>query len=119
MPSNKEVCECGYNTAKWYAHLLRAYQMYPYDTSFDEELIETNKYMELMEKKCNISLSRAKDEVLLLRNKIDESYYEGKSRSYEISIAKIRDLTMDALYSCSPKETYIHKEHLKMTDVKN
>ncbi len=119
MPLNKEVCECGYNTAKWYAHLLRAWRIAQYDTIFDEELIETNKYMEIMEKKCNISLSRAKNEVLLLRNKIDEPCYEGKERSYDRSIAKIRDLTMDALYTCSPRETHVRKEHLKTTYVRN
>ena len=119
MVTEKDVCKCGYNSAMWYAYLLRAWRMAPYETSFDEELQEVGKYMGSIEETCKVSLERAKNELVMLRNKIDTVPPEEKEHSYEKSISDIRDLVLDALSECSPKETYIRKEHLRMTPVRN
>ena len=83
MVTEKDVCKCGYNSAMWYAYLLRAWRMAPYETSFDEELQEVGKYMGSIEETCKVSLERAKNELVMLRNKIDTVPPEEKEHSYE------------------------------------
>ena len=115
--TDKESCKCGYHGAKAIFHMMRAKQVAPWDTSFDQELSIVYNEIENIETSCKISAIKAKDTVNRLRTMIDTVPPEEKERKYDIEIANLRDNIFDALHNCSPRESYIRKDHVKRIQV--
>ena len=115
----KDLCKCGYAGAKAIFHMMRAKQVAPWDESFDQELSTIHNEIENIERFCKISAERAKNTVTKLRSMIETVPTEEKERKYDIEIANLRDFIFDALYNCSPKESYIRKTHVKRIQVRD
>jgi hypothetical protein len=116
--ARKSSCKCGYAGAKAIFHMMRARQVAPYDMSFDQELSNVRKEIENIEAMCKISAGRAKNSVTKLRGMIETVPPKEKERKYDEEISNLRDYIFDALYNCSPKETYIRREHVKQIQVR-
>lgn len=117
--TDKDLCKCGYAGAKATFHMMRAKQVAPWDTSFDQELSTVYNEIENIERFCKISAERAKSTVTKLRNMIETVPPEEKEKRYGIEIANLRDYIFDALQNCSPRESYIRKEHTRKIQVRN
>lgn len=117
MTTDKESCKCGYHSAKAIFHMMRASQVAPWDKSFDQELSTVHSEIENVERSCKISAIKAKDTVNRLRTMIDTVPPEEKERKYGLEISNLRDNIFDALYNCSPKESYMKKEHTRRIQV--
>lgn len=116
---DKESCKCGYHGAKAIFHTMRAKRIAPYDTSFDQELSTVHDEIENIERSCKISAIKAKDTVNRLRTMIDTIPPEEKERKYDIEIGNLLDNIFDALHNCSPRESYIRKDHIKRIQVQD
>ena len=117
--TEKDLCKCGYAGAKATFHMMRAKQVAPWDMSFDQELSTVYNEIENIERFCKISAERAKSTVTKLRSMIETVPPEEKEKKYDIEIANLRDYIFDALHSCSPRESYVRKEHVRQIQVRN
>lgn len=117
--TEKDLCKCGYAGAKALFHMIRSRQVAPWDKSFDQELSTVYSEIENIERFCKISAERAKGTVTKLRGMIETIPLEEKEKTYDTEFANLRDYIFDALYSCSPRESYIRKEHAKRIQVRD